>query len=157
MADLFDQLYTTIDYRHGISPWDIAESAIEQGATPWYDPRFVKAFHELLFACFQDTAYWLKGKTYTQLILDQMPAGIDDDLITIARALQDGRLPEVDSWNAGNPFACPWPAPITRYCYPWNGHMLQWALAEKANRRLARRLKLKASGYQSPRRQIYSP
>lgn len=155
MPNLFDQLYATVDYEQGVSPWDVVEAAILQGCTPWYDPRFIKGFHELLFACFQSTAHWLKGQYYAQLVLERMPKGIDEDLLAVATALADGQLPEVDSWNMGNPYASSWPAPIGQYCYPWNGMMLRWALETNANKRLARRLKLKASGYQSPRRQMY--
>lgn len=155
MPDLFDRLYTTIDYEQAITPWDVVETAISHGCTPWYDPRFIKGFHELLFACFQNTAHWLKGQYYAQLVLQEMPQGIDADLLAVATALADGWLPEVESWNMGNPYASSWPAPVGQYCYPWNGKMLRWALEIKANKRLARRLKLKASGYQSPRRQMY--
>lgn len=155
MPNLFDQLYATVDYEQGVSPWDVVEAAILQGCTPWYDPRFIKGFHELLFACFQSTAHWLKGQYYAQLVLEGMPKGIDEDLLAVATALADGQLPQVESWNMGNPYASSWPAPIGQYCYPWNGMMLRWALEANANKRLARRLKLKASGYQSPRRQMY--
>ena len=155
MPNLFDQLYKTIDYEQGITPWDVVETAILQGCTPWYDPRFVKGCYELLFACFQNTAHWLKGQYYARVVIEQMPPGIDEDLLAVATALVHGQLPAVDSWNAGNPYASKWPAVTTEYCYPWNGMMLRWTIEEKANKRLSRRLKLKASGYQSPRRQMY--
>lgn len=157
MPNLFDRLYTTIDYEQAITPWDIVEQVIAQDCTPWYDPdpRFIKGLHELLFACFQNTAHWLKGQYYAQLVLEKLPQGIDADLLAVATALADGRSPEVESWNMGNPYASTWPAPVEQYCYPWNGKMLRWALEIKANKRLARRLNLKASGYQSPRRQMY--
>ena len=156
MANLFDQLYKTVDFERGITPWHVTKVAISHSCTPWYDPRFIEGCYELLFACFQNTAYWLKGQYYARLVLEKMPTGIDDDLLAVVTALVEGRVPNVESWNAGNPYASSWPAATVQYCYPWNGKMLRWAIEEKANKRLARRLKLKASGYQSPRRQMYS-
>lgn len=156
MANRFEQLYQMIDYEQGITPWEVVEQAIQQDCTPWSDPRFIKGYYELLFACFQNTAHWLKGQYYAQLVLSQMPRGIDDDLMNTAQALNTGQLPQGDAWNVGNPFACLWPAPVSQYCYPWDGPMFCWTMAQKAHQRLARRLQLKASGYQSPRRGIYS-
>ena len=155
MPNLFDQLYATIDYERGVTTWSIVEAAISQDCLPWYDPRFVKGFYELLFDCFQDTAHWLKGQYYARLVIEQMPEGIDEDLLAVATALANGRLPAVESWNAGNPYVSLWPASVEQYCYPWNGKMLRWAIETKANKRLTRRLKLRASGYESPRRQMY--
>ena len=155
MANLFDTLYQTIDYEQGVTPWDVVETAIAHGCTPWYDPRFVKGFYELLFACFQNTAHWIKGQYYAELVIEEMPQDIDQDLFAVATALATGHLPDVDSWNAGNPYASSWPAATAQYCAPWNGKMLRWAIETKANKRLARRLKLKASGYHSPRRKMY--
>ncbi|NEQ33294.1 MAG: hypothetical protein F6K04_20220 [Leptolyngbya sp. SIO4C5] len=155
MSNLFERLYSSIDYEKGITPWDIVAASVEGNCLPWYDPRFIKGYYELLFFCFLDTAGWLKGQHYAKRVIEDMPTGIDDDLKTIATALCAGQLPQVNSWNAGNPFTCSWPAPITHYCYPWDGKMWLWAISHKAHRQLARRLKVKASGYQSPRRAIY--
>lgn len=152
---LFDRLHETVDYAKGICPWDAVEAAIQGDCLPWYDPRFIKGYHQLLFGCFLKTSGWIKGKYYAQLVISEMPAGIDDDLIQKAQALIEGRLPESETWNAGNPYVCTWPAAVGQYYHPWNGVMFRWALAHKQQQCLAGRLRIKASGYRSPRRNIY--
>ncbi|MEM9770005.1 MAG: hypothetical protein AAF889_00115 [Cyanobacteria bacterium P01_D01_bin.73] len=60
-SNLFDQLYANIDCEKGIYSWTVAETAIEQNCLPWYDPRFIKGYHELLFVCFistHSTQHW---------------------------------------------------------------------------------------------------
>ena len=155
-ADLYNQLHETVDWEREITPWDVVALSIEKGCTPWYDPRFVQGYHQLLADCFYDTSCWIKGKYYAHLALESMPHGIDDDLLAIAANLATGRLPETETWNAGNPYVCPWPAPISRYVSPWNGLMLLWASQDYANKRLMWKLKAKASGYKSPRRGMYT-
>lgn len=152
---LFDELYATVDYAKGICPWDAVKASIEQSCLPWYDPRFIKGYHELLYGCFLNTVTWLKGQYYAELVLSHMPPGIDDELLQIAQSLNEGKLPESGAWVDGNPYMCSWPAVIGQYVYPWNGCMVRWAIAHKEQRRLLRRLKVKASGYRSPRRNIY--
>ena len=156
MSSLYNSLYHTIDWENGVTPWDVVALAIEHGHTPWYDPRFIQGYHQLLFDCFQLTTHWIKGLYYAQFVLEHMPQGIDDDLRTIAAALAAGRLPQTDTWNAGNPYTCSWPAPLAQYTSPWNGLMVRWTMVDNTHKRLARRLKLKTSGYQSPRRDMYT-
>ena len=156
MSNLYNSLHQTIDWEQGVTPWDVVALAIEHGHTPWYDPRFIQGYHQLLFDCFQLTSHWIKGRYYAKLALENMPHGIDDDLLAIAATLAAGRLPETQSWNAGNPYACSWPAPLSQYSSPWNGLMVRWTIEDKVNKHLARRLKLKSSGYKSPRRDMYT-
>ncbi|MEO0377000.1 MAG: hypothetical protein AAF329_20775 [Cyanobacteria bacterium P01_A01_bin.17] len=155
MGNAFDRLYPTINYETGITPWSIVAESIEQGCLPWSDPRFIQNYYHLLCNTFRHTSRWLKGQYYAQLVLDQMPPDIDDDLRAIAAAVVQGRIPESESWNGGNPYLCTWPATHLDYCYPWNGLMFRWALGHIANKRMLRRLKHKVSGYKSPRRNQY--
>lgn len=152
---LFERLYAKVDYDKGICPWEIVKIAVEQDCFPWYDPRFIKGYYDLLADCFLNTATWIKGQYYARLVISRMPRGIDDDLIEIAEALSQGELPKSETWNIGNPYVCHWPAPTPQYCRPWNGHMLLWSLAYREYRRLERREKFKATGYRSPRRNMY--
>ena len=85
-----------------------------------------------------------------------MPDGVDNDLIEIAQSLSRGEVPEKGAWSNGNPYVCSWPAVIGEYIYPWNGRMVRWVIAYEEQQRLVRRLKVKVSGYRSPRRNMYS-